>query len=55
MKDYKVKYEDEEFELIYADDDRDALQQAFSMEDDHGTVFNVFEIDEDYNEIRTIL
>lgn len=51
---YKAEYEDEEFEIIYADNDNEAMKEAESYEDEHGIVFKLFEIDENYNEIRTV-
>ena len=51
---YKAVYEDEEFEIIYADNENEAMKEAESYEDEHGIVFNLFEIDENYNEIRMV-
>ena len=55
MKNYKAEYEDDEFELIDAESDSEALNEAEEYESEHGCVFNLFEIDENYDEIRTIL
>jgi hypothetical protein len=52
---YKAEYEDGNFELLFADNDSDALQEAYEYEDEHGFVFNVFRIDDDYNELYTVL
>ena len=54
MKMYKAVYEDEEFEIIYADNDNEAMKEADRYEIEHGIVFNLFEIDENYDEIRTV-
>ena len=51
---YKAIYEDEEFEIIYADNDNEAMKEADKYESEHGIVFNLFEIDEDYDEVRTV-
>ena len=51
---YKAVYEDEEFEVIYADNDREAMKEADKYESEHGIVFNLFEIDENYEEVRTV-
>lgn len=51
---YKADYADENFEIIYADNDRKAMEEAEKYEEEHGTVFNLFEIDENYEEIRTV-
>lgn len=52
---YKAEFEDDEFELILADSDEDALQQAFDMADERrDTLFNLFAIDDNYDNTRTI-
>lgn len=51
---YKADYADDNFEVIYADNDKEAMKEAEKYESEHGIVFNVFEIDEEYNEVRTI-
>lgn len=52
---YQAEYADENFAIFEADSDNEALDEAWSMEKEHGSLFNLFEIDEDYEEIRTIL
>lgn len=52
---YKAEYEDENFEIILADNDSEALEEAWNKEKEHGTLFNLFEIDENYEEIRTVI
>ena len=51
---YKADYADENFEIILADNDHEAMKEAESYEAQHGIVFNLYEIDENYNEIRTV-
>lgn len=51
---YKADYADENFEIILADNDQEAMREAEQYEPQHGIVFNLYEIDENYNEIRTI-
>ena len=52
---YKADYADGELEVFsYCDTDEEAMQEAESYEDIHGIVFNLFELDEDFNEIRTV-
>lgn len=51
---YKAEYEDDRFEMVLADSDEEALQIAYDNEDEFGTLFNVFAIDENDNEIRTV-
>ena len=54
MKTYKVNYADDNFEIVYADNDREAFTEAEEYEKEHGNIFDIFEIDEEYNEIRTV-
>lgn len=52
---YKAEYEDEEMEVFsYCDNDEEAMKEAESYEKEHGIVFNLFELDENYDVIRTI-
>ncbi len=52
---YKADYADEEFEIIdCCETDTQAMREAYKFESVHGDLFNLFEIDENYNEIRTI-
>ena len=51
---YKAEYEDDRFEMIFADSDEEAFQQAYDNKDEFGTLFNVFALDENDNEIRTV-
>lgn len=51
---YKAEYADEQFEIIYADNDIEAMKEAENYENEHGIVFNLFEIDENYENIRMI-
>jgi len=52
---YKAEYADENFEMLFAENDREAFEEAQEYEKDHGTIFNIFEIDEDYDVVRTVL
>ena len=55
MRTYKAEFEDDEIEVFsYCSNDDEALKEAFSMESEHGTLFNLFEVDEDYNTLRTV-
>ena len=54
-KTYKAEYFDGEFEIICCvENDNEALNEAYEMEKTHEHLINLFEIDDDYNEIRTI-
>ena len=55
MRTYKAEFADDEIEVFsYCSNDDEALKEAFSMELEHGTLFNLFEVDEDYNTLRTV-
>lgn len=51
---YEAVYEDEEFEIIYAANDNEAMKEADKYESEHGIIFNLYEIDEDYDEVRMV-
>ena len=51
---YKAVFEDDEFEIIDADNDKEAIEESYKCESEHGIVFNVFEIDENFDEVRTV-
>ena len=51
---YRAEFEDENFEMVLADNDNEAFEQAKEMEEEHGILFNVFLLDDDNNEIRTV-
>lgn len=54
FKTYKAEYADENFEVFQCDNDREAIQEAESYESEHGVVFNVYEVDENYDVLRMI-
>lgn len=51
MNTYKVELENDEFSIIQAETDAEAIAEALEEND---TVYNVIRIDDDYNEIETI-
>lgn len=54
MKWYAAEIEDDNFEMILANSEEDAIMQYFELGDEHD-LFNLIELDADYNEVRTIL
>ena len=53
---YKAEYEDDEIEVFsYCDTDEEVLKEAYDYEEEHGTLFNLFEVNEDYEVIRAIV
>ena len=52
---YKAEYADGEMEVFsYCDNDKEAVKEAESYEEEHGTLFNLFEVNENYEIIRTV-
>ena len=47
----KAEFEDEEIEIFDADNHEKAVREAYKFEKEHGTVFNLFLLNENYNEI----
>lgn len=54
MKTYSAEYEDGEFEIILAENDRKAFEEAEKEEVEHGLIFNIHEVDENYEEVRLV-
>lgn len=52
---YKSEYEDDEIEVFEAENDSDAWEYACQQEQEHGTIFNLYEIDEENNDIIRII
>lgn len=51
MNTYKIELENDEFDIIQAETDTEAIAEALEEND---TVYNVIRIDDDYNELETI-
>ena len=52
---YKAEYADGEMEVFYyCDKESEAMEEAESYESERGTLFNLFEVDENYDETRTV-
>ena len=51
---YEVVYSDENFETFFAGNDEEAWEEAEKYVDEHGIVFDIFELDVDYNRVRTV-
>ena len=54
MKYYRAEIEDDNFEMILADSEDGAVNQYFELGEKHD-LFNLVELDDNYNEVRTIL
>jgi hypothetical protein len=54
LKTYKAEFADEEMEIFTAETNSQAIDEAYKMEKEHGNVWNIYLLDEDYNEIETI-
>lgn len=51
---YQAEFEDNEIEVFDAESNEEAITEAFKMEKDHGNLFNVTLLDDDYEEVETI-
>lgn len=51
---YRAEYEDERFEMILADNDNEAFEKAQEMEEEFGTLFNVFLLDDNDEVTKTV-
>ena len=52
---YKAEYEDGEFEIFsYCNNDKEAMSEAELHENEHGVLFNLLELNDDFDEIRTV-
>ena len=54
MKYYRAEIEEDNFEIILADSEEEAIKQYFELGEKH-ELFNLVGLDADYNEVRTIL
>ena len=52
---YKAELEDDNFEIILAENENEALEECWRLEEQGHDVYNLFELDENYNEIKTII
>lgn len=51
---YRAEYEDERFEMILADNDNEAFEKAQEMEEEFGTLFNLFLLDDNDEVTKTV-
>ena len=51
---FQAEYEDESFEMLISETAEKAINEAMTMESEHGGLMNIILIDEEYNEIETI-
>ena len=54
MRTYRAEIEDDNFEIILAEDDNDALKQYWELEEQGHELFNLYELDENYDIVRTL-
>jgi len=53
---YQAEYEDNGMEVFsYPENDEEALEEAYSHEDEHGILFNLFLLNENDDIIKTII
>jgi hypothetical protein len=51
---YRAEFEEDIFEMILADSDEEAIENASNMQEENGLLFNVVLLDDDYNEVKTV-
>ncbi|MBV4426480.1 hypothetical protein [Clostridium tyrobutyricum] len=51
---YKAEFEDEEMEIFDADNHEEAVRGAYKFEKEHGTAFNLFLLNDKYDEIERL-
>jgi hypothetical protein len=51
---YRAEFEDDNMEVFYAESNEKAIEEAYQFETEHGTLFNVTLLDENYNDVETI-
>jgi hypothetical protein len=51
---YRAEFEDDNMEVLTARTNEEATEQAFELEKEHGTLFNVTLLDDNYNDVETI-
>ena len=51
---YKAEYEYDDFQMILADNDIDALKNALEREEEYGILLNIFLLDDNDKEIKKI-
>jgi len=54
MKTYRADFENEAMEIITASTNKKAITEALTFEAEHGTLFNVTLLDDNYNDVKTI-
>jgi|GEM_PF-2567540 len=54
MKTYRADYEDESFVIIISENDDKALSIAFNFENEHGFLFNLTLLDDDFVDLEIV-
>lgn len=54
MNTYKAEIENDNFEIIWADNAEEAKEEAWALEDEGHSVLGLFLVDENYNEVEAI-
>ena len=55
MRTYRAEIEDDNFEIILAENDDEAIKEYWELEEQGHELFNLFELDNNYDAIRTIM
>ena len=54
MKIYRAEIENDDFEIIRAENEKEAIEEYWNLENQGHTVFNLFELDDDFDIVKTI-
>lgn len=55
LKTYKAEIEDDNFEIILAENEDEAIKEYFELEEQGHFCFGLFELDKNFDEIKSIL
>ncbi len=55
MKTYRAEIEEDNFEIILAENEDEAIKEYFELEESGHFVFGLYELDESYEEVKCVL
>lgn len=55
MRTYRAEIEEDNFEIIFAENDEEAFEEYRKLKEEGHELFNLFELNEDNEPIRTIV
>ena len=51
---YSAEFEDNEIEVLCCSNDNEAIQSAWELETVHGSLMNIFKLDENFDKVKSI-